>query len=397
MKKFDYSRLGNTLWMEIGVSLIGALIIVVALLADQVGAGGQTGFGAKQSLLLILGGGLWAAVGADLIARKHGWDPEIPTLAGIKTSILKQWREILLAFSRIHKLWIDVLIVITLVMIVGFGSYWGGKSIDPVVYRDETSSVWFESDLADNLDILVNRHYAHSLNIHLMFSLVAYPSVYILHSIAGIELLTAIRIYVVTGAILWVSMLYVLLRLMGCRRFDATLFSLLGTTSAAAMFWLVVPESFMLGSLSILLALLTVTLAQRRGLSSLWYAGVNALTLGFTVTNWMMGIIATLVNHPLKRTAQIVVNGLFIAVLLWMVGKALSPQGGFLFFVASTQFQYTFTPLSGGPLNVLNSFAFHSMIMPTFELVDRFSAPPNILPNNWPIMVTQYSGPGSGP
>src|SRR3972149_8273842 len=120
--------------------------------------------------------------------------------------------------------------------------------------------------------------------------------------------------------------------------------------------------------------------------------------LGFTVTNWMIGIIATVVNHPLKRTAQILVNGFFIAVVLWMVGKVLFPQAqSFLFFLSSTQSSYIFTPYNGGPLSVLTSFAFHSMIMPTFELVDRFSAPPNILPNNWPLMVTQDSGPGSGP
>jgi hypothetical protein len=334
----------------------------------------------------------------DLIARRHGWDPEIPTLADIKISTLKQWREILLAFNHIHKLWMDALIIITLVMIVGFGSYVGGKSIGPVVYRDNSLSVWFESDLPLFFKLLANPlEYGLFLEVHPLFPLVAYPSIHLLHSIAGIELITAIRIWAVTGAMLWIIMLYVLLRLMGCHRFDATLFGLLGTTSAAAMFWLVVPESFIPGSVSILLALMTVILAQSRNLSPLWYAGVNALTLGFTVTNWMAGIMATLVSHSLKRTVQIMVNGFFIMVILWMIAKILFPQAMFPFLVHSARTRYIFTPDSGGPLKVLTSFVFHSMIMPAFELVDRFLPPPADYPNNWPIMITQYAWPGSGP
>jgi hypothetical protein len=90
MKRFDYSRLGNHLWLEVLAILIGALMISSSFLADYFGMGNQTGFGTKQVILLILGGGMLLVTGGDLIARKNGWDPEIPTLAEITAILVKQ-------------------------------------------------------------------------------------------------------------------------------------------------------------------------------------------------------------------------------------------------------------------------------------------------------------------
>jgi len=96
-----------------------------------------------------------------------------------------------------------------------------------------------------------------------------------------LEPITAVRIVIAAVASLWFSSLFILLRLIGCRQFDAALFSILAATSAAAMFWFVIPETYSFGSLSILLALGLTALAQHRKLSSLWYVVVSALTLGW--------------------------------------------------------------------------------------------------------------------
>jgi hypothetical protein len=56
MKKYDYRHLGNSLWLELLTMLMGSLLIAAALLADLVGAGGQSGFGFRQTILLIMRG-----------------------------------------------------------------------------------------------------------------------------------------------------------------------------------------------------------------------------------------------------------------------------------------------------------------------------------------------------
>jgi hypothetical protein len=395
MKKFDYRRLGNSLWLELLTMLMGSLLIATALLADLLGAGGQSGFGLKQTILLVLGSVLLLAVITGLIARRYGWNPQIPTLIGIKTFTLKQWHEILLVFSHVRKSWMDVLIIMTLAGIVGFASYQGGQLIDPVIFEQGTGSVWFESDMPFLFSMMTDRNADDHWRIstHPLFSLVAYPPAYVLKSVLGVEQITAARIFATTVAILWVNMLFVILRLIGFRRFDAALFTMLGMTSASAMFWLVVLETYPIGSLSILMALAVVILGQSRKLSPLSYAVASALTLGFTFTNWMTGIIATMVNHSLKRTLQITINAFCIVVVLWMVEKVLFPEASFPFFFPRGLTQFILTTYAGGALNVLVSFVFHTMIMPAFVLVDRF--PPDS-PNQWPIMVTQYSLPGSG-
>jgi len=75
-----------------------------------------------------------------------------------------------------------------------------------------------------------------------------------------LEPITAVRI--VIAAVALVQLAVHLLRLIGCRQFDAALFSILAATSAAAMFWFVIPETYSFGSLSILLALGLTALAH---------------------------------------------------------------------------------------------------------------------------------------
>ncbi len=98
------------------------------------------------------------------------------------------------------------------------------------------------------------------IKVHPLFSLLTFPLVYFLNTILGIKAIAAVRIVIAAVASVWLGTLFLLLRLIGCQRFDATLFSLLGATSATAVFWFVVPETYPFGSLSILFALCFVAL-----------------------------------------------------------------------------------------------------------------------------------------
>ena len=379
MRKLDLDKH----WLEILIAASGVLMLAVSFLTDAMGLGGQAGFGGKQMVLAVLGSGLLLAAGVMLGARRRGWDPKIPTVAELKAYAHRQWR--------------DILLVVILAGVGGFASYQGAQLIDPVMIDETpiesgTGSTWFESDIPEVFHTVSNRwsadHYRSS--IHPLFALATYPPVDVLGTMLGIEPVGVVRMVVAAVASFWISTLFILLRFIDCRRFDAILFSVLAMTSASAMFWLVVPETSPLGSLSILLALGVVALAQHRELSPLWYTVVSALSLSFTITNWMAGIIATIVKHSWKQSLQITVNAFCLVVVLSGVGKYIFPQAEFFLFVPPDRADFILTPMSGGPLHVIKSFVFHTMVMPTFQLVDRFNRP------NWPIMITQFSSPGSG-
>jgi len=297
--------------------------------------------------------------------------------------------------SLVHRYWHDVLIVVVLAMTIGLASYQGAQFINPVIFDWDTDNVWFQADLPRVYGNMVTRGSHHyRTKVHPLFSLIAFSLTFVLRRGLGFEPVIAVKIMIAAVASLWISMLFILLRLIGCHRFDAMLFSMLAAISASAIFWFVVPETYSFGSLSILLSLAIVALAQYLRLSPLWYMVVSALTLSFTVTNWMAGILATIVNHPWKRSLQITINAFCLVVVLWGVQKVLFPTAEFFlgdhFIGDREEAAYVLTPESGGPLHVVKSFVFHTMVMPTIEVVDKFDRP------NWPIMSTQTSVLGSG-
>lgn len=269
-------------------------------------------------------------------------------------------------------------------------SYLGAQLIDPVIFDWDTYNTWFQADIPRVFANMTARGGGHyRTKVHPLFSLTAFPPVYVLTDVLGIEPITAVRIVIAVVASLWFSTLFILLRLINCRRFDATLFSVLAASSAAAVFWFVIPETYSFGSLSFLLALCLVAIAQRHKLAPLWYVAVSALTLSFTVTNWMVGILTTIINHPWKRSLQITINAFCLVVVLWAVQKRIFPSAEF-FLGDREEEKYINMPQSGGPLQVIKSFVSHTMVMPTIKLVANSEQP------DWPIMLTQLSPPGSG-
>ena len=294
--------------------------------------------------------------------------------------------------EQIRKHWRDILIIFLLAFVGGLASYLGSRLIDPVIFDiQQTDNVWFEADISRvfaNMTDLESDHYR--TKVHPLFSLIAFPPVYGLEKVFGIDSLMAVSIVIAAVASLWISALFIILRLIGCRRFDATLFTLLGATSAAAVFWFIVPETYSFGSLSMLLALGFVVLTQERQFSSLWFVAVSALTLSMTLTNWMVGILVTIVNHHWKQSLQITVNAFCLVTLLWGLQKYIFHSA--VFFIGDLE-EKAYTDVIktfGSYLEVVKSFVSHTMIMPALEVIDKFNRP------DWPIMLTQSSSPGSG-
>lgn len=147
--------------------------------------------------------------------------------------------------GQITWLWQDFLGVGILAIIAGLASYGFAQSIDPYLLENPSWAVWFESDLPRSFANMIARssnHYRTSVDP--LFSLIAFPPAYILYQLGG-DAVTAVRIVIAIVASVWISTVFLLLRLLGCRQLDAILFSLLGSISAAAIFWFAVPETFL--------------------------------------------------------------------------------------------------------------------------------------------------------
>jgi hypothetical protein len=289
--------------------------------------------------------------------------------------------------SRAGSICRDAGIALVLSLVAAYGSYTLSERIDPVIFEYPTVNTWFDADIPRNFVDMNHRDSEYyTTHRHPLLPLIEFPPVYVLKRAFGFDPITAVRITVAAVASIWLASFFVVFRLLGCARSDAVLFSMVAITSAAAMFWLVVPETPLFGSLTILPAVALLGIAQRYPLSPLWYAFVSAVTFSVTVTNWMMGIAATIASYNWKRAFQITANAFCIVVVLWIVQKFLFPASVFFFGHSDVELP---EKESGGPFFVLSSLLFHTMVAPAIKVTHWWLHP------NLPVMTVQPSFPGS--
>ncbi|MBS0171648.1 MAG: hypothetical protein JSR62_14965 [Nitrospira sp.] len=258
---------------------------------------------------------------------------------------------------------------------------------DPALFT-EINDVWFQSDLkrvSDNMTDRFSRgHYR--VKVHPLHSLLTYSPTLLLRK-SGFAPLQAVQLVTASIAGFYLLMYYALLRAIGCLRVDALVFSLLGACSAAALFWLSVPESYGLGATSIVIGLLlTATATHRR--QAVWkYIAVSAMTLSVTVTNWMVGILATITAHNLKRAAIITLVAFFLVAILWGMEKQIFPTATF-FIGDREEGRYLVWPSIRRIVSVLDTVFFHTMISPTITVAGTAG-------HDWPLLSMQNSVPGS--
>ncbi len=299
-------------------------------------------------------------------------------------------------YYKVRQQWQDILLVVVLAVVAGLASYLGARLINPETILDiRSKDTWFDGDITRVfVDMAVYEADHGRSDVHPLFSLLVMPFVYIVKSVLSLEPLTAVRIIIAATTSIWVGLLFVLLRLIGCQRFDATLFSILAATSAASIFWFTIPETYPFGSLTLLAVLVLVVLAQYFPLSEWWFVLVGVLSLGITVTNWMAGIFATIVNYPWKKSLAIALKSLGIVVVLVVVQKIIFPGFNARFLLPNRTVSYELndgiTSSARMPLINIKSFIFDTVVMPAIDLAKNHESP------NWHYMTVQLSSPGSG-
>jgi hypothetical protein len=298
--------------------------------------------------------------------------------------------------SWLQRDYTDIFAGLALGAIAAATAYWGAQQIGPSIldialYGD----TWFDSDVAayyvtlsdPQNPILHERTYKHPL-LSLVFCLPVYGLQW-LH----VPAVLSVKIFVSAVAALWIGSLFCALRSMGCWRLESILLSLLGITSAAGLCWLTILESFPIGSVGMIWAIALVALSDSRRLPQRWGIVVGIATLSITITNWLVGLVATFLAYGQKRSMRefVRVNGLACAIVI-----ALAALQRLLFnfeippMILKTDLKkYIVSEAAGGPWNVIQSFVCHTLVMPAIQVIEH---PRKELP----IMTMQFSAPGTG-
>ena len=291
--------------------------------------------------------------------------------------------------------WAQLAVVAVLASVAGGMSYARALAIDPVVYgygREHgwvTADMWFDGDIPNVFNMITSRLAPeHSkTSQHPLMSLAVFFPVYALKRLADLSSIEAIRVSWALLAALSMIALFVLLRLEGLQFFDAAVFTLLGMTSAASVFWYVVPEAFSIGSLTMIVGLCLVAVARRARSPLVTYVMINAVTLSMTVTNWMVGIFASIFDLPWRRALIAIAGGLLVVSALWGVQEMVFPEAQF--FVGSNRMlMFIIDPQPSRMVQVTTAFLSHTVVMPGIETVQRSS--------RQDVMSVQRSLPGSG-
>ena len=289
-----------------------------------------------------------------------------------------------------RRLWLDGAIVIVLACGAAPAAFFASRVLDPVILDWPAVDVWFEGDVGRvyaNMTSRGSNHYRSA--VHPIFSLTGYGLVMAARKATGTDPETAVRLVMAAAAAAWIAAVYLVLRLVALRRLDAVVFTALAASSAFAVFWHTVPETYAFGSIGMLGALLVAAAAGRTRLGVLSFAAGVASSLAFTITNGMAGLAAALVYLRPRRAAAAVLTGTLVIALLAVFQTHYFPRSGLL-PDAAEESKFILHPESGGPLCVARSFFYHSVFMPEFDTSDRKGNP------DWPILVTQRAAAGSG-
>jgi hypothetical protein len=204
------------------------------------------------------------------------------------------------------------------------------RQVPERLFQEDRCDAYFGSDLPLTYQEMVAPTPASTREArHPLYSLLMISFTIPLHRLGGVSLLTASRVALAANALVWVCLLFLLARTLTERVLDSALLVLLALSCASAVFWLPMPETFPMGSTTILVPLALLCLPGLGGNYVLHVAG-QVLSVSMTLTNWMSGLIVSCLGLNLRKTLAAALHALAIVYLLSCVqSKVLSRPNGF--------------------------------------------------------------------
>lgn len=223
----------------------------------------------------------------------------------------------------------DYLLAAVLGLVALAISVFAFNSIDPRIYEDPAGfNVWFEADAPRALGAMENRDPKfHVRNeVHPIFSIATIPVVVALKGL-GLTGMQAAGALVAAAGFGSAALVFMTLRGIGLPQSAATLFSAAFVVSAAYLHWFALAESYSLACLSVCAALF-VLVRVRSTTTAAWIL-TSAATLGVTVSNWMVSLVAVLVRLVLRRAIAVSAAALVLVTGLAILAQITIPGSSF--------------------------------------------------------------------
>lgn len=263
----------------------------------------------------------------------------------------------------------DVAVALAFALLAGLVVWNVQRSMDARFFvAPGGNDVWFEADLPTVADTVLHRWSVQSRNArHPLFPLLATGSAYGLRA-AGLTDRSILALLSAMAAAAWVGLFFSIARSITTRQSDAIVFTLLACSTSSAMFWLAVPETYTLGSVTLLAPLALTAMDAERRMPEGAYVAASVVSMSVTSTNWMCGICAAVARWPWRRALQISINAVFAVGVIWAVQRIIFPTAPF-FFGYSNEGRFVLPAASGGPGPVARALFFHTIVMPRIDLI----------------------------
>lgn len=232
---------------------------------------------------------------------------------------------------------------------------------------------YFQADCPEMLEDMVDlggRHARGGL-LHPIFCGLALPSTNVLIKALDVGWIEAVWILQGIAGAAAVALLYYTQRTLGVPRTGAALVGMLGISSAAFLFWQPLPETYPLGSLSLVVGFAVAARACRARIPAVVHVAAGTLGLGVTITNWMVALATLAVFEPRRRAVVLAAATLAVVYGIWSVEALslakppltpMSPRN-----VKRYSSRFLLHPDAGGPIPILRT-----------ELITPIMAPPPI-------------------
>lgn len=186
-------------------------------------------------------------------------------------------------------------------------------------------------------------------------------------------------------AALWSSGVFATLRLLGCRRADAALFTLLGLVSSAATFWAGVPDLAAVGSLTVI-PIVALVAAARYGAGEWWAVAAVAASLSFRSTLGTVGLTGALFLHGWRRATQVTLNAIGVVLILWGLQQSIFPARGTIFGNPALSSDVIAAEAPPAPVSAVLFLGVNAMVMPEVRVLETPT----------PALTIGHAWPGSG-
>lgn len=232
-----------------------------------------------------------------------------------------------------------------------------------------THNLLFDGDVPQYTAIMTQRGHSHHgvySNRHPLVSLYLFPPAKILRFF-GLSPPESVHVTMAMTCGVWTILMFSLLVVWGCRLVDAAVFTVLALISASSMVWHPVPESYPIGSATIIAALI-LTLWPRNASPLIRYTAAAAVSLSMTLTNAIVGLIAGARGLATRDLWIAGTSAWFIVCMLWVLQKWAFPVVEF--FLPPREVNAMWFSLTPNRIaQVLQVMLSHSIVMPEFGVM----------------------------